>query len=696
MSLHAASAAPISIFRDDEPVIQSHPLLPSAVVPRFADTGCWDLNGVVRRTANRPPYSWRIVFHGLPAGWNLRARELAMIWLNPRHPKVLERDVHLRPQPAAPGTVNLRMHLLRGLAAWAVDRGLLDELRRWDPRALHDYIEHLRGHGLAEASLVHRISLVRSLYRLDPALADGGLSADPWPDSSSASALKLVAAEDLSTPAINPEIWFPLVGAAWAYIDTLGPDILRAHALWQRLRADARYIEPSRRQALVEHWLADPTNRVPLRPPHWNSPDLVNWSLLAHMMGADPEQTDMFGYRKSTARRRRHMIQDAVAQGRVQSGLLGDLRIVERPDGTAGPWHECLTPRALWLECVALRNAAYTFVSALSMMRDSEVREITKDSVVEHYGSQAVVSRKVKLDPDLPNRHWWITEPVAQAITTASQLSRHADLAFSGATAGRPADEQFDSGEAIVTFIAYVNRYRHVTGLAHIPDGKVTPHMFRRTMAMLTSEFPGSEIAVGMQLKHMATRALANRHTQGYSAQTPAWAKYFDTAAKAARFEKLRDLYDAHRRGDTIGYGPGADSLTRSFDAVAHAADELRAAGQARHGDARVEYDFLRKTQLSLRFGKLNHCAMNDADPTGAKCVEDAVIPDGHHGPLIDRCQPGRCGNSIIAPGHLPIWKAEEQSLLTLLDTPKAAPGRRAQLQHQLDDVRAVIRRTQQ
>jgi hypothetical protein len=156
MSLHAASAAPISIFRDDEPVIQSHPLLPSAVVPRFADTGCWDLNGVVRRTANRPPYSWRIVFHGLPAGWNLRARELAMIWLNPRHPKVLERDVHLRPQPAAPGTVNLRMHLLRGLAAWAVDRGLLDELRRWDPRALHDYIEHLRGHGLAPCSAHER------------------------------------------------------------------------------------------------------------------------------------------------------------------------------------------------------------------------------------------------------------------------------------------------------------------------------------------------------------------------------------------------------------------------------------------------------------------------------------------------------------------------------------------------------------
>jgi hypothetical protein len=38
----------------------------------------------------------------------------------------------------------------------------------------------------------------------------------------------------------------------------------------------------------------------------------------------------------------------------------------------------------------------------------------------------------------------------------------------------------------------------------------------RRTMAMLTDQFPGSEIALGIQLKHIASRALANRSTQGY------------------------------------------------------------------------------------------------------------------------------------------------------------------------------------
>ncbi|GHD80293.1 hypothetical protein GCM10010317_102140 [Streptomyces mirabilis] len=36
--------------------------------------------------------------------------------------------------------------------------------------------------------------------------------------------------------------------------------------------------------------------------------------------------------------------------------------------------------------------------------------------------------------------------------------------------------------------------------------------------------------------------------------------------------------------------------------------------------------------------------------PDGAKCIEEAVIPPGHTGPLIDRCQPGRCPNSVITP----------------------------------------------
>ncbi|WP_246144875.1 hypothetical protein [Actinacidiphila oryziradicis] len=84
---------------------------------------------------------------------------------------------------------------------------------------------------------------------------------------------------------------------------------------------------------------------------------------------------------------------------------------------------------------------------------------------------------------------------------------------------------------------------------------------------------------------------------------------------------------------------------------------------------------------------------MDDANPAGAKCLEDDVIPEGHRGPLIDRCQPSRCGNSIVAPAHLPIWTAERASLNELLATPKLPPNRRALLKDHLSEVDLVIRK---
>jgi hypothetical protein len=82
------------------------------------------------------------------------------------------------------------------------------------------------------------------------------------------------------------------------------------------------------------------------------------------------------------------------------------------------------------------------------------------------------------------------------------------------------------------SFIRHVNAAREWTGLEAIPAGKVRPHMFRRTMAMLTDQFAGSEIALRIQLKHVATRALANCCTRGSAASDAAWAEHLDSALK--------------------------------------------------------------------------------------------------------------------------------------------------------------------
>lgn len=332
-----------------------------------------------------------------------------------------------------------------------------------------------------------------------------------------------------------------------------------------------------------------------------------------------------------------------------------------------------------------LRNACFVLVVGLSMMRDSEIHEITKGSLVEHYGTPAIASTKLKHDPTLPIKHWWITEPLAEAIVVAEHLPDHPDRVFA------PIDVRQDSQRVrgvgmLDSFIRHVNATREWTGLEEIPAGKVRPHMFRRTMAMLTDQFAGSEIALGIQLKHVATRALANRCTQGYAAGDAAWAEHLDSAIDAARFRRLEDLYQAHKGGEAIGYGPAADRMAGMFAYIHQTV-------QARGRDATVERALLRKTRISIRFGTLNHCAFDENNHAGAACLEKAIVPPGHHGPLQDRCRPDRCGNSIIGPEHLPIWDGEKRALLALLDTPGLAPCRKAALQRELADVEVVLRK---
>jgi len=87
---------------------------------------------------------------------------------------------------------------------------------------------------------------------------------------------------------------------------------------------------------------------------------------------------------------------------------------------------------------------------------------------------------------------------------------------------------------------------------------------------------------------------------------------------------------------------------------------------------------------------------MNDNDPAGAKCLEDAIIPDGHRGPLLDRCQPARCPNSIITPEHLPVWTAEQTSPHRLLDSDTLAPNHRRSIESELKEVDHVLNRNPQ
>jgi hypothetical protein len=690
----AAVPPPSSMFADDEPVLQSHPLIAGVEIPVFGVTGSW-LFLATRKPANLHPSEWRAEFGELSGWWNLRVREVAMAMLNPQHPAVIASGAKRRARPAQCNTVIKTVYELRELVRWATEHGLPDDVSAWQDGDTRSFIEHRR-QSVRSSTLSSNVTAVRLLHQLGPVLTGGGLARDPWPGKASRQVAGYTQ-ESLSTKNIEPKLWQALVRTAWTYVHVFAPDILKAQARAAELEASG-VRSSARFQERAEAYLADPANIIPLHPGHGASGPAgegeVNWDLLALLLGIARDASP-FAVSKARVVQIKAKFLEAVAAGRGHSGgLVPELAQVTRKDGTVGPWHPGLAPRAVCAELVNLRAAAYILVAALSMMRDSEIREIAKDSVVEFYGAPAVASIKRKHDPDLPREHWWIIEPVAEAIAVAEAISRHEYLVFSGevgtglAWDGATTDNGFESEIIVKKFVAAVNRNTAFSGLS-IPAGRVTPHMFRKTMAMLTSTQPNSEIALGLQLKHVAVRALANRSTGGYMQSDSQWAKVLDTAVDEVRFTRLRELYDDHHTGKMIGFGPGAEKLKASFDAV-------KSAAAARHGDARVEHDLLRKTRINIRFGKLNHCTFDEANPAGAKCLEEAVLPPGHTGPLIDRCRPGKCPNSVISVEHIRIWTAERDSLSILIAKPGLPLPRKAQLQDQFEEAESVIARTGQ
>ncbi|MFJ5882617.1 integrase [Kitasatospora cineracea] len=687
-----------AFFADNEPVLQSFPLIEDIAVPVFGNSRLWPCHAY-RKPANLAPSMWVVNVGIDDPVWNLRVREMVMAMFNPTHPAVQAAGVSLRPDPANPSTCLQLALKLHDLAKWAAETGLPSDLGQWETDSARWWVDKRRG-VRSPATVASYVGVIKSLYDLGPVLSGGGLAADPWPGQS-ARKVAGYKPQDVKTENIAPEVWFPLIRAAWTYIRDFAPDILRARDRYQQLKDAARHTTTERLAEIAEKYLADERNPIPLHTELSlnGRPGEVHWTMLSLMMGF-PTRLKAFqgNHHRAFTPQLRRSIEEAARTGRaLPGGLLAEYALVTLEDGTEQPWHPGLCPRRLSRELLILRGACYIFIAALSMMRDNEVREITRGSVVEHYGAPAVASRKRKLDPDQPVAHWWITEPVAEAIAVAEQISWHPVLIFSSASqawdTGVPGrGEGFDSGDALKDFIAYVNRGTAHHGL-HIPKGRVTPHMFRKTMSMLTAEQPGGEIALGIQLKHVAVRALANRTTDGYGAADTNWAKLLDKAIENAHFTRLSEFYDAHHAGQSIGFGPGAANLAATFDAIKDSATKLVANGVARQGDVNVEYDLLRKAGISLRFGKLNHCLFDERNPTGAKCIENAIVPEGHTGPLIDRCQPSRCANSLIAPEHLPPWQAEHGSLTKQLAVKKMAPCRRAALEQQLIEVEAVIAR---
>lgn len=673
------------------PVLQHRHLEHDLPVPVFGESKRWDLRSMGWNPA-AGRHSAVLLFDRFDAEWNLRARELAIAQLNPVHSIVRRKRIHLSAQPVHVKTIRAKLDGLRRFAAWHSENLgeiPLRELRQTD---LDRFLIDAKAHA-ATSAVTSAVSAIRDLHTYGALLTGGGLSFVPWGDETTAVLSGRRVSAELSTPVIPPAVWWPLLRACWQYIDVFSHDIFNASDEWAALdrpRGERRRVTDS--DAMLEAWLRAPDSCVPLHRLTYGrfTKGEIHWTLLSLLI-SDGHSKHLFTDKANPAvGSRRQKIRNALNTGTITSirgGLLTRPAEVERLDGSSGPWIDGFDPATIREQIKILRNACYVFCAALTMMRDSELLSIKKGSLTTFHGAPAVTSQLRKGRSGTRRRNWWITEPVAQAIAVAERLALSDDVFGSTRQNHQPGERfaRFDRHEQLGYFIPQINALGPSAGLEHIPETHLAPHMFRRTMAVITAQQPDGEIALGIQLKHAARRAVSNATTSGYATETPEWAAEFEHELQDAVAARLVGLWATK---DDAGVRLGGAGAQRFRDEIAQVENVME--NEVKVGDERTLRTLLRDHFSTLRWGTLNHCL---GIREQAACLQDLPAAVAADGVMPNRCQPATCRNSVVTDEHASIWIAEEQDLLHKLEDRKMAPHSREQLESELAEVQKITRR---
>jgi hypothetical protein len=200
----------------------------------------------------------------------------------------------------------------------------------------------------------------------------------------------------------------------------------------------------------------------------------------------------------------------------IPGGFYAPAECVEQPDGTRRPWRAPYsTFHEVQVDIVDLRNAASIVLLALSGMRDSECQDIRRDSLHQHYGTQALRTHRLKHRFGAEPVSWWVSDEAVAAYRVLEQISDHpthviASLTTVGDRRRAGAKMTFDR------FAAHVNANRNQTGLPEIPAMvQFSPQVLRETFAYyLGRSHELGDIITGFQFGH--TRATVTANYQRY------------------------------------------------------------------------------------------------------------------------------------------------------------------------------------
>lgn len=668
-------------FDPDEPVLTDEVRVAEGPEPKFGDAAEWNL--IAAGLAPNLSKSRAVLnFADIAIEWRLTAKTLAMAMLQPTHPALRSAGIFRSNRPHKLKTIQVALYEYRELTKWAAKQGLSIDLAQWTELDCRNYLEDVR-RNRARTAPYGVSDLFKHLVTYGPILPNGQLGITIATVDRRKSSI-------VSTPAIPPATFWPLVRACWTYLSVFSTDIIAARNELERLETlprEGKAFGVGEQDQVLDDWLNSPHGFVPVHIQDWGKGlrGEPNWVALSlRVLG----RRNAAAFCGPNGMPRRERVMQAIERGMPTRPGVCDItpKHVQRMDSTTGPWIEGFDHSVVAKETTQLRNAAYIFVGIMTMMRDSEIQSISSGSTRTHYGAPAVESTLHKHQPGAGKPElWWVSEPVIEALKIAEEVALKPGRLFGSVRNGTERDMTgFDNYEQIHGFVAWVNANIDRTGLAPIPTTPIAPHMFRRTMAVITANEPDGEIALGITLKHNAVRALANATTSGYAAPTEEWAKEFDHQAKDAAAGELVADWAQHAHGDKVFRGPGAATFINGLDDVSEKANSAAAIG-----NERMLRDLLRDEFATIRLGTLNHCL---GDPDKSLCLDGASAAAREGGPIPSMCQPSTCRNSVITDKHLPVWQHEESELIQKLKDKRMASVHRLRLEAQLANVRKITR----
>lgn len=666
-------------FPEDQPVLLPEHRHADGPSPQFGDRESWDLAALGVSPSERASLAV-FKFSEFPDQWNHFARSFFMLMLNPLDTNLIEAGLHRSGGVPKLKSLKHYFYALRHFTDWAEQQGKSADLRTWSRSDVEEHLAWMSDRYSASA-VQGTEQLLLHLDSLGPALPSYFLFETP------ASTIRPAKGE-VKTKPIEPSSFWPLIRACWTYIDVFALDILRAKELaeeerrrWENLPRTNSHTEV--RARLNEHFQREDAF-VPLHCSNRGPGDKgeINWEGIGRLL--DFRTKGGNSTINPRLKLRAQIVYDALDRGvPTRFGTLDlDPAIVTRADGERVPWCPGFDATLVRFEATKLRAACFIFIAAMSMMRVSEVSGLECGSLTTHYGAPALKGSVFKHQAAYGQRgYWWVSDPVARAVTIAEQLAGGTGLLFEST---KYPGKIMDHWEEIRRFVEWVNHVGHSRGLEPISDLAISSHRLRRTMAIVTASQPDGEIALGITLKHNATRALANSVTSGYGAPSPSWGRELGhERANVVAAELVADWSKNEDHSLNLR-GPGAKTYDDVLSRVG-----AKTKTRTSRGDARLLRNLLRDEVSTITLGTLNHCL---GDPVKAECLKGLTDEAKEAGPILAACSPTKCRNSVITDQHLPIWLAEEKELVELLKDRRMAKSHRVQLEEQLKDVRRITR----